>query len=243
MLQSIRQLYGTKLGASDGHIGHIKDFYFDDRKWVVRYVVVDTGNWIPGRLVLISPHAFGSLYADGGILLVNLTRQQIESSPPIESHKPVSRQFEEDYYRHYGWPSYWHGGEVWGVGGFPVAPPFAPPSSQTMADGKGDGNEAPHLRSTQTLGGYQIQNVEGTIGQVVDFMMDDKSWVIREIVVETGHWLSKKKIVMPANHIGRISYDESKLFVDVTNDAIQQGAEYQIPPLGAGYHDTRGFDD
>ena len=239
MLQSIKQLYGVRLHASDRVIGHIKDFYFNDEKWVVRYVVVDTGDWIPGRLVLISPHAFPSLYQDSGSLPVNLTRKQIEDSPPIETHKPVSRQFEEDYYRHYGWPSYWHGGDIWGVGGFPVAPP----SAQGTTDGKGGRTDDPHLRSTQAVADYHVQNEDGTVGHVIDFMMDDKSWAIREIVVETGHWLSKKKIVMPADHIGGISYDESKLFVDVTNDAIQQGAEYQIPPLGAGYHDTRGFDD
>ena len=96
MLRSIKQLYGEKLRASDGEIGHVKDFYFDDQKWVVRYAVVDTGSWLLGRQVLIAPHAFGNLDQHTSLLLVNLTRQQIENSPPIESHKPVSRQYEEE---------------------------------------------------------------------------------------------------------------------------------------------------
>src|SRR5438552_12464650 len=94
MLRSLMQLYGKKLGASDGDIGHVKDFYFNDQQWAIRYVVADTGSWLSGRLVLISPHAFGNLHQNGDCLLVNLTRQQIEHSPAIESHKPVSLQYQ-----------------------------------------------------------------------------------------------------------------------------------------------------
>src|ERR1035437_2504074 len=104
MLKSIKQLYGNKLGASDGEIGHVKDFYFDDQNWTVRYLIADTGSWLSGRQVLLSPHAFGAPQHDEKLLGVNLTRKQIEDSLLIELHKPVSRQYEEEYYRHYGWP-------------------------------------------------------------------------------------------------------------------------------------------
>ncbi|MEP6673163.1 MAG: PRC-barrel domain-containing protein, partial [Chthoniobacter sp.] len=118
MLRSLKHLYGKLLGASDGEVGSVKDFYFDDQRWAVRYVVADTGSWLPGRLVLISPHAFGNFCQQGGdSLLVSLTRKQIEESPAIEAHKPVSRQYEEEYYRYYGWPTYWGGGAMWGMGG------------------------------------------------------------------------------------------------------------------------------
>src|SRR6478609_7582195 len=123
MLQSIKQLYGDKLRASDGDIGHVQDFYFDDQKWAVRYVVVDTGSWLLDRLVLIAPHAFGSSDQNSNLLTVNLSRQQIEKSPPISSQKPVSRQYEEEYYRYYGWPSYWMGEGIWGLNPSPLMPP------------------------------------------------------------------------------------------------------------------------
>jgi uncharacterized protein YrrD len=244
MLRSIKQLYGKKLGTSEGNIGHVKDFYFDDQQFAVRYVVADTGSWLSGRLVLISPHAFGNLYQEGDSLLVNLTRRQIENSPAIESHKPVSRQYEEEYYRYYGWPAYWDGGGMWGISGFPVAPPpHLLPSESKQASGghrprKGDD---PHLRSTQALDGYHIQNSEGTIGHVTDFMMNDKSWAIRHLVVETGHWYSGKEIVISPKHIDRISYEESKVFVNVTKEVVQEAPEYNLPPLGAACHDTRNF--
>ena len=109
MLRSIKQLYGNHLGASDGEIGHVKDFYFDDTNWAVRYLVADTGSWIAGRQVLLAPHAFSTAHQDGKVLLVNLTRKQIENSPSIGTHRPVSRKFEKEYYQYYGWPSYWMG--------------------------------------------------------------------------------------------------------------------------------------
>src|SRR5271169_6342343 len=174
MLRSIKQLYGEKLRASDGEIGHVKDFYFDDQKWVVRYAVADTGSWLLGRLVLIAPHAFGNLDQNRTSLLVNLTRQQIENSPPIESHKPVSRQYEEEYYRYYGWPSYWMGGGIWGMNTFPVVgpPPYPLPSETSgESDSARKGDDA-HLRSTHAVTGYHLQTGKETIGHVTDFMMD-----------------------------------------------------------------------
>src|ERR1017187_1386480 len=243
MLRSIGQLYGKKLGASDGGIGHLKDFYFNDQQWAVRYVVADTGSWLSGRLVLISPHAFGNLYQDGDCLLVNLTRQQIENSPAIESHKPVSRQYEEEYYRYYGWPSYWDGGGMWGAGAFPVIPPpHLVPSKQASRGSHAHNGDDSHLRSAQGLSGYHIQTSGGAIGHVTDFIMDDKSWAICHLVVETGHWFSGKEIVISPKHVDRISYKESKVFVNVTKETILEAPEYHVPPLGAAYHDTRNFD-
>src|SRR5471030_1010338 len=109
MLQNIKELYGHKLAASDGEIGHVKDFYFDDKTWVIRYLVADTGTWLTGRQVLLSPYAFGSFDQNEKMLRVNLTKRQIENSPTIDAHRPVSRQYEENYYRYYGWPTYWQG--------------------------------------------------------------------------------------------------------------------------------------
>src|ERR1035441_5859741 len=99
MLLNIKHLYGIKIAASDFIIGEVKDFYFDDKTWVIRFLVADTGFWLPGRLVLISPHAFGEFDNEGKLLNINLTRKQIEDGPPIESHRPVSRQYEIEYYR------------------------------------------------------------------------------------------------------------------------------------------------
>jgi len=240
MLRSIKQLYGDSLGTAEGEIGHVKDFYFDDLQWAVRYVVVDTGSWLPGRLVLLSPHAFGSFYQDGESLLVNLTRRQIEDSPAIESHKPVSRQYEEEYFRYYGWPSYWNGDGMWGTTGFPmVPPPHLVPIMEESRGGRSADGDDPHLRSAKAITGYHIQTHEGAIGHVTDFMIDDKSWAIRHLVVETGHWYAGKEIVISPTHVERISYEESTVFVNVTKETIRDAPEFHTPQ--PAYHDTRNF--
>jgi sporulation protein YlmC with PRC-barrel domain len=226
MLQNIKELYGNSLAAFDGEIGQVKDFYFDDKTWAVRYLVADTGTWLSGRQVLLSPHAFGRWNRDGRSLLVNLTRKQIENSPSIELHKPVSRQFEEEYYSYYGWPAYWDGGAMWGLGDCPV---FLPPTNaQKKAHLQQHAGDDKHLRSTHAITGYHIQTAEGPIGHVRSLMIDDKNWAIRELVVETGHWYSGKEILIPSSKIDRISYEESKIFVRLSKAEIQQTTEDDV---------------
>jgi len=235
MLRSIKQLHGDKLGASDGEIGQVKDFYFDDQNWAVRYVVADTGSWLSGRKVLISPHAFGSLHQAGKLLLVNLTRKQIEDSPSIESHKPVSRQYEEEYYRYYGWPYYWQGDGLWGMSGFPILElPAEPlPGEPATASGHSPERADAHLRSTQAVTGYHLQASDGIAGHVCDFMMDTQSWAIRQLVIRTGHRFSGKQVSIPADKVERIGYEESTIFVNLTKEAVEQSSAQQLAPVGA----------
>src|SRR5664279_5211850 len=114
MLSKANTLKGYKLDGIDGEIGKVKEFYFDDRHWTIRYLVADTGNWLTGRQVLISPHALTAADKEEQHIAVNLTKKQIEDSPSLESDKPVSRQFELSYYAYYGWPMYWGGPFMWG---------------------------------------------------------------------------------------------------------------------------------
>jgi sporulation protein YlmC with PRC-barrel domain len=234
MLQSIKQLYGDKLGASDGEIGRVKDFFFDDQNWAVRYVIADTGNWLPGRQVLLSPHAIGRLARTGNVLRVNLTRKQIENSPAIESHQPVSRQYEEEYYRYYGWPFYWQGDALWGMSGFPILelPPKLLPGEPVPASGSQPERADAHLRSAQALNGYHLQASDNaTAGHVCDFVMDVQSWAIRQLVIKTGHRFSGKEVEIPTRTVDRISWDESKVFVNLTKEAVEQGPAHPGSPF------------
>ena len=236
MLQSIKQLCGHKLGASDGDIGQVQDFYFNDHSWAVRYVVADTGNWLPGRQVLISPHAFGSIHPAGKTLLVKLTRKQIEASPAIETHKSVSRQYEEDYHRYYGWPYYWEGDGLWGgMRGFPVLglpPKFASDEPPAATGSKSERADA-HLRSTQAVSGYHLRATDGIVGHVCDFMMDDKSWAINQLVIKVGHRFTGKEVQIPMSQIDRISYEDSTVFVKLTKEAVEKSPEHRLVPNGA----------
>jgi hypothetical protein len=228
MLQSIKQLYGNKLGATDGEIGQVNDFYFDDKSWTVRYVVADTGSWLPGRQVLISPRAFGNAHQTGKVLTVNLSRKQIEESPVISSHKTVSRQYEEEYHRYYGWPFYWEGGGLWGRNEFPIlsAPPKTIPHQEPVAANRKQETADAHLRSAQAVNGYSIMASDGIIGHVCDFDMDDKSWAICQLGVKTGHRFTGKEVQIPVGKVDRISYEDSMVFVNLTKEAIEQSSAH-----------------
>jgi len=234
MLQSIKQLCDEKLGASDGDIGHVKDFYFDDQNWAVRYVIADTGTWLTGRQVLISPYAFAGLQQAEKVLRVNLTRKQIEDSPEIESHKPVSRQYEEEYHRYYGWPSYWQGGGIWGMSGFPIltVPPKTPPGKPASGIDSQHKRADAHLRSAQAVIGYHIKASDGITGHVCDFMMDGQSWAIRQLVVKTGHRFTGNEVLIPVSKVERISYDDSTVFVNLTKEAVEQSPAHHLLPAG-----------
>lgn len=234
MIRNIKDLHDKKLAASDGDIGHVSDFYFDDMTWAVRYLVANTDALMDGRRVLLSPHAFGKLVKTGDVLTVNLTCEQIKNSPSFNSHIPVSRQYEEEYYQYYGWPSYWIGGGMWGISDMPVAAMLEVP--ETTHHHGHQQREDVHLRSTNAMDGYHIQATDGPIGTVIDFVMDDESWVIRELIVETGHWYAGKKIFIASSKIERISYDDSKVFVNLTQEEIRQTTENQVAETAAKNH-------
>jgi len=231
MLQNIKELYGRKLGAIDGDIGHIHDFYFQDTNWAVRYLVVDTGPWLSGRQVLLSSHAFEPMIlaksaVGDAVIQVNLTRKQIENSPSIDTHRPVSRQYEEDYYRYYGWPTYWDGGGMMGMGTLPME---GPPSASADRPHHGHGQRDDiHLRSTKAVTGYGIHATDGLIGTVKSFLLDGRAWTICELEVETGHWYSGKEVLIPVGKVLSISFGESLVRVDLSKALIKKTGNHQL---------------
>jgi uncharacterized protein YrrD len=231
MLHNLKQIRGHKLAASDGAIGHVQDFYFDDKTWAIRYLVADTGTWLTGRQVLLSPHVFGRLDHAGKILTVNLTRQQIENSPSIDTHRPVSRQYEENYYNYYGFPHYWQGDGVWGAGQYPDFVPA--PRAYEFRTYDYPKWEDIHLRSVNAVTGYDIQATDGSLGSVSGFLVDQKRWVIRELTVETGHWYSGKEILITPTKIDHISYTESKVFVKLSKADLERTEEHHLATAGA----------
>ena len=216
MMQSIHRHYGQKLRAFDGDIGHVRDFYFDDQNWAVRYLVADTGRWLTGRLVLLSPHALGDLVDTANALPVKLTREQIEESPSIDEHKPVYRQHEEEYHRHYGYPYYAQRSPLWGLAGYPVLVP--PPRSVDRDRKKIDS----HLRSTRHVKGYKVEATDGALGEVEDFLIDGSMWLIRAIVIKSGDWNSVENLTIPVDVVSRISYDDSTVYLDAARAALIQ---------------------
>ena len=147
MLFKTKTLKGYKLDSLDGEFGEVKDFYFDDQHWAIRYLVANTGNWLTGRQVLISPYALVAAIKAEEHIAVDLTKKQIEDSPPLNSDKPVSRQFEESYYGFHGWPMYWGGPFMWGPYPY-IARDRESWNQPTLQDEKA---WDPHLRSTDSV--------------------------------------------------------------------------------------------
>lgn len=249
MLNALSQLSGSTLTATDGEIGHVKQAYFDDQAWAVRYLVVDTGTWLSGREVLISPYAVRQPVGTGKTIDVSLTRQQVENSPDIDTHKPVSRQHERDYLSYYAYPEYWAGGELWSMSALPLLPPKVPLAG-TEAEIAAHAVEVPaedvHLRSSAVVVGYNIQAADHSIGHVKDFLFDDASWAIRYLVIDTRNWWPGGKKVLLATHwIDRIDWAEQTVYTQLTREQVKASPEYdESATVERGYeqrlHDAYG---
>lgn len=221
MLRSIKNLHGYTIQASDGKIGEVHEFYFDDDRWTIRYLIVDTGTWLPGRHVLISPTAIQK--ADWVVpkLEVNLTQEQIQESPEVDVYKPFSRQQELNYVKYYGWPTYWSAA-------IPTTrpKPAEQPDTATQRDAPNLPDDAPHLRQTRDVIGYYIHASDGDIGHVEDFIFDDETWTIRYMVADTRNWLPGKKVLVSPEWITDISWVESKLFLNISQADVRNSPEF-----------------
>ena len=212
MLDKAKTLVGYKLQSLEGEIGKVKDLYFDDRDWTIRYLVADTGEWLVSRQVLISPHSLAGVDRDQGSITVKLTKDQIEHSPTLNRDKPVSRQFERAYLGFYGLPMYF---------GFEPKRVKAGNSAQT---GKKRGD--PDLRSTNDVSGHHVEASDGEIGHVEDFLIDDETWAIRYLIVDTRDWLPGRRVLISPRWIERVSWSEKQVVVDLPREAIRQAPEY-----------------
>lgn len=215
MLRTINELQGFAIQATDGEIGSIKDFYFDEESWAIRYIVVDTGRWLPGRKVLLSPHAMGYVDRDDETLSADLTKAEIEESPPVYVEKPLSQQLEGELHQYYGWPYYWAGRNA-----ATVLPPNMTRKEKNiqLAD--------PQLRSSQAIIGYHIHATDGDIGHVEDFLLDDQEWFIRYMIVDTRNWLPGRKVLVALNWIEKFGFEEQMAQINLTKQKIEASPEY-----------------
>lgn len=226
MKRSIKSLEGYSLKETDGEIGKVDEFYFDDVSWTIRYLVIKTGNWLSGRKVLISPKAIAAPDWENEEFPVNLTKEQIKNSPDIDTDKPVSRQHEEELSSYYTWDSYW-GGAAHGAGIFGAMPSdlygseITQPENVQPTQEENQADNDPHLRSTREVKGYTIHATDGEIGKVADYILNDSDWKINYLVVDTGDWLSSKKVLLPVGWIKEVKWDNQIVIVNVTTDQVE----------------------
>lgn len=232
VLHQVSKIEGSRVLATNGEIGEIKDIYFDDELWIIRYLIVNTRGWLRRRKVLISPLAVSGVDSTARTVGVSLDRERIDGSPDIDSEKPVSRQHEADFAFYYGYPAYWPNSQPLAGGPLPVMPPFtspgrdqlkvqmppAPPDSEPVADS--------HLRSTSEVTGYDIQATDANVGHVEDFLFDDTTWLIQHMVVDTRNWLPGKHVLVSAGWIGEINWPQRVVKVARTRDQVRQRPKF-----------------
>jgi hypothetical protein len=241
MLRSMNDLKDYTIHATDGNIGHVKDFYFDDKRWVIRYLIVDTGGWLSSRKVLISPIAIGMPNWRERMLPVSITKEQVKNSPDIDTAKPVSRQHEIEYLGYYNYPLYWGGMGLWGeeaypnlmvagAGGLATEPPIFQSPSGNIDDADAEvaehQKEDPDLRSCVAVTGYGIKASDGEIGHVTGFLVDEETWAIRYMIVETGNWWLGHKILVAPQWIDAVSWVDAKVSLQLTRQAIKDAPAY-----------------
>jgi hypothetical protein len=221
MIRTIKQISGRTLAARDGHIGTVKDLFFDDASWQVRYFVVDARSDWDRRTVIVSPEVVHPVDWTGDNLPVDLTMDQVRNSPGVQTDEPVSRRQEEELRRYYGWPMYWGGM----FGAADVVAPIPPPVPDDTARQQPPPN--PNLRSAEATLGYHLEATDGAIGHVQEFLVDERTWQIRYLVIDTRNWLPGRKVVIAPAWIESTDWAQRRLLVNLTRDAIKHSPPYE----------------
>ncbi len=227
MLVKAKSLTGYKLSCLDGEIGEVKEFVFDDNEWTIRYLTVETGTWLIDREVLISTTAITAIENENKYIAVKLTRQQIEDSPLLYKATPISRQFETSYHDYYGYTPYWNNWNNWN--NRPIWAPDPKIMSATTAyksATQGDRELEPGLRSTGNVRDRKLQALDGEIGHIADFIIDDENWVIRYLQVDTISWWPSKHVLICPGWIENIGFEDFLVQVSLTREQIKSSPEY-----------------
>lgn len=219
MLRAGNTLKGYAIAAQDGTIGTVSDFLFDDQSWKLRWLVVDTGNWLSGRKVLLHPSAIMAVNAEDNTLTLRLTKARIQSSPGLSWDQPVSRQMEASLYTHYGWDPYWGGGYMGqGFGAIPrdlieVRAQDGIDLSTDLAD--------PHLRSIAAVTGYRLRATDGGIGHIQDFLIEDRYWRIGYLLADTSNWWFGQHVMLSPYAVREINWGDQEVLLDVTREKVK----------------------
>jgi hypothetical protein len=238
MLRNMKDLLGYALQATDGVIGDLQDLYFDDQSWVIRYLIVDTGTWLSSRKVLVSPISITGSSAAGRILLSSLNREQVENSPDIDTDKPVSRQHESRHLDYYGHPKYWEG--VGFSGG--IYPSWLTgfhnrdsavedrwlqaDRTRRAEESTQDADAHHHLRSCNSVLQYHVHGTDGEIGDVEGMLVDDATWAVRYLIVNTSHWWFDHEVLIAPAWVRNVSWPDRTVTVDLLRQAVKTAPPY-----------------
>ena len=248
MLRNVKDLEGYAVGATDGTIGHVEDFFFDDRAWIIRYLVVDAGGWLASRKVLISPIAIGRPDWTERRLPVSLTKEQVKNSPDIDTEQARLTTARSAVLqvlrlsvllgrcrllgrRHVSEPD-----DAW-LRRLRVA--AGHPLGRRDRLCEGGSRPKPRGRSppAQLPGSHEIPRhaSDGEIGHVEGILVDDASWAIRYLIVNTSNWWLGHRVLIAPQWIDAVGWFDSKVSVKMTRQAIKDAPAYDpAVPLDRG---------
>ena len=231
MLWDASAINDYAIEASDGRLGTVSDLLFEDVSWVIRWLVVETGDWLSDRKVLLPFSTLGQPNPTLRRFPVKLTMQQVKDSPDVDTDRPVSRQMEAHVYNHYGWAPYWSADFYPTENG--MATPFVAPLYLLGPKPRGSGSvdaqpneEDPHLRSISAITGYHIHATDGEIGHVEDFLVDDAGWSIRYVVVDTKNWWPGKKVLISPRSVREIDWADRLIHLNFNGQKVKDGPPY-----------------
>lgn len=241
MLRSLKDLERYRVNAVDGDVGSVVNFLLDDERWIVRYLVVETGGVLGRPRVLISPISFRQVEWSSHRFNLALTMDKVKNSPGLDVDKPVSRQHERDYFGYYGYPYYWGYLAPWGMSASPALLAAGRRSEEPSAHSEKTGADV-HLRSVREVRGYHIQGTDEAIGHVDDFIVDDETWEIRYLVIDTSNWWFGKKVLVSPHWASRVSWSERKVHLDLSRQAIKDSPEWNATAGVNREYETRLYD-
>lgn len=220
MFKNLLDIKGFNLKGPNGNIGTCQDALFDDQAWTVRYVDVDTGGWLSERRVLLSPISLGAPSWEKGEIYTELTGDQIESSPKLDSQSPISKEWEDSFFKFHGWPYYGVGMHMWGLTHYPDESELKKiHSASPTSDIHKNTNQT--IRSASELREYEVSARDGEVGRIKDFVFDTETWAIRYLVIENHSFLQRKKTIVSPFWVSHIDWMERACVIDLNRAEIE----------------------
>ena len=216
-LRKLSDLINYGFMATDGEIGHFKQIYFDDLHWQVRYLVLQTGNWLMGRQVLLVPAAINKIDDNNKRIHVDISCEQIEKSPPVDSQQPVSQHYQQQYYSYYGWEPYWTTDPLFLE--IPPVPPLITPEQAQKPDN-------PHLRSSEEVTGYKLETMDGPVGHIEDLIVDNQTWAVRYLEIDTRNLLPGRHVLMSPAWVEQVDWAKRHFEIELPKELVKNAPEY-----------------
>lgn len=232
MLFFTSDLKEYNIDATDGEMGKIKDLYFDDKNWAIRYAIVDTRKWLPGRKVLLSPETFVNFNEADKKLEVEYDKEHVRNSPPIPEDRPVTRDAETSLIGYYGWSRHWLTDARWGADNGPITSAFDQGDSmgQQVREDIPPETARPDydLRSEEETLVFKVHADDGKIGTVVDFVYDDQSRNIQYIVVQSSeNYVDTEFYIYRPEEIESVDWFEQDIYVKDSIASLKQNKVYE----------------